>query len=142
VTDIPQTAMTMREVREGLGHTVPPDGVPEATVLPTNYVVSSLPIGHDVRLSYTLNVQYRGDGLYAVVWNVLKFYGLDGTWQYEPNWPEDGSEADAVAEETWLAAHRFDHDTALRLAGQVAPTLTYRGRSVADVLTEGGSTDA
>lgn len=109
----------------------------DSEALPTAYVVSCLPEGHDERLTYTINVQYRGDGLYAIVRNALKFWGTDGTWQYEPNWDnEDGGEAEARAEEKWLAAHRFGHDEALRLAREIAPTLTYRGRTVADALAE------
>lgn len=130
----PRPAMTMRQIREGLGHVKP--GIPEATALPTTYVVSCLPEGHDARLAYTINVQYRGEGLYAIVRNALRFWGTDGTWQYKPNWDEDGGEAEAQAEEKWLAAHRFGHDEALRLARELAPTLTYRGLTVADALAE------
>jgi hypothetical protein len=32
----------------------------------------------------------------------------------------------------WLAAHRFDLDTALRLAQAAAPTVTVNGRTAAD----------
>lgn len=113
-----------------------PEGRVGARTLPTAYVVSCLPEGHDERLTYTITVQYRGEGLYAIVRNALKFWGTDGTWQYEPNWDDDGGEAEAQAEEKWLAAHRFGHDEALRLAREIAPTLTYRGRTVADALAE------
>lgn len=102
--------------------------IPEPTALPTAYVVSCLPEGHDDRLTYTVRVQYRGDGLYAVL-RGLRQYGTDGTWEYEPDHDED-----SPAEHEWLAAHRFDHDTALRLARELAPTLTYCGHSVADAL--------
>ncbi|MGW0577334.1 hypothetical protein ACWD25_15455 [Streptomyces sp. NPDC002920] len=107
----------------------------DITVQPTAYVVSCLPEGHDERLTYTVNVVYRGAGLYAVKRN-LKFADAAGTWEYEPGWPEDGGQADADAEEAWLAAHRFDHDTALKLARELAPTLTYRGRTVTDALND------
>lgn len=125
-------AMTMREIREGLGHKTPPPGVPEPTVLPTAYVVSCLPIGHDERWEYTINVRHQQDGLYTVQ-HGQKLYGTDGTWEREPGWPETGIDEGTV----WLAAHRFDHDTALRLARELAPRLTYRGRTVADALAEG-----
>lgn len=121
-------AMTMREIREGLGHTVPPPGTPEPSVLPTAYVISCLPEGHDERFMYTVQVRYRGDGLYAVK-HTLRCYGTDGTWEYEPDFDEDDE-----AEDAWLKAHRFDHDTALRIAREQAPRLTYRGRTVADAL--------
>jgi hypothetical protein len=130
----PKPAMTMPEIREALGHPVPPPGVPEPTVLPTGYVVSCLPEGHDDRWTFTVQVRYRGRDRFAVEHGIRQ-YGSDGTWSYEPGWAEDGS--DEKAEEAWLAEHRFDHDTALRLAKELAPRLTYRGRAVADVLAEG-----
>lgn len=122
-------AMTMREIRDRLGHQTPPPGIPEPTVQATRYVVSCLPEGHDDRWTYTIRVQYRGNGLYAVLFG-LKYYGTDGRWEYEPDWPE----VDSDGQEAWLAGHLFDHDTALRLAKELAPTLTYRGRTVADAL--------
>lgn len=127
----PRPAMTMRQIREGLGHKVPPVGIPEATVQPTSYVVSCLPEGHDDRWTFTIQVRYRGSGRFAVEYR-LRQYGSDGTWSYEPDWAEDGS--DEKVEKAWLAAHRFGHDEALRLARELAPTLTYRGLTVANVL--------
>jgi hypothetical protein len=129
----PGRAMTMREIREALGHTVPPSGVPEPTVQATAYVVSCLPEGHDDRWTFTVQVRYSGRGLFAVK-HGIRHYGADGTWSYEPDFDEDDA-----AEDAWLAAHRFDHDTALRIAREQAPRLTYRGRSVADVLAEAAS---
>lgn len=102
--------------------------IPEPVVLPTRYAVSCLPIGHDARILFTINVEYRGDGKYALKQG-LRHYGTDGTWSYEPDFDEDDA-----AEATWLATHRFDHDAALRLAQELAPTLTYRGQAVTDVL--------
>jgi hypothetical protein len=102
----------------------------QATVLPTRYVVSSLPEGHEDRYTFTINVHYRGYGRYAVQQG-LRYYGTDGTWSYEPEFDEDDQ-----AEDAWLAEHRFDHDAALKLARELAPTLTYRGRTVADALKE------
>lgn len=108
--------------------------LPEPTTLATAYVVSCLPEGHDDRFTYTLQVRYRGDGRYAIK-HGLRLYGTDGTWQYEPDFDED-----SAAEALWLKAHRFDHDTALRLARELAPHLTYRGRTVAQALA--GDRDA
>jgi hypothetical protein len=128
MTDQSRPAMTMREIREALGHVQP--GIPEPTVQATGYVVSCLPEGHDERWTFTVQVPHRGDGLFAVK-HSLRYYGSDGTWSYEPDFAEDDA-----AETAWLDEHRFDHDTALRLARQLAPTLTYRGRTVADALTD------
>jgi len=104
---------------------------PEPFVQPTGYLVSCLPEGHDDRWTFTIQVKHVGGGLFAVR-HGIRDYGTNGTWEYEPSWPEHSVDEDAE----WLATHRFDHDTALRLARELAPTLTYRGRSVADVLAE------
>ena len=126
-------AMTMREIREGLGHKVPPAGIPEAAVLPTAYVVSCLPLGHEDRYVMTVNVLHQQDGLYVVKWG-LRYWGTDGAWSHKPGWSSEDDEHDDAADAEWEAGHRFDRDTALRLARELAPQLTYRGRSVADAL--------
>lgn len=110
--------------------------IPEPTVLTTSQVVSCLPEGHDDRWTYTVQVKYRGNGRYTVAHN-LKFADANGQWEYAPGFPEDPDEDDFTAEEKWRQAHSFDHDTAIRLAKQLAPTLTYRGRTLADVLAGG-----
>ncbi|GAX57242.1 hypothetical protein [Streptomyces olivochromogenes] len=102
----------------------------QATILPIRYVVSSLPEGHEDRYTFTINVHYRGNGQYSITQR-LRCYGTDGTWSYEPDFGEDDQ-----AEAAWLATHQFDHDAALKLARELAPTLTYRGRTVADALKE------
>ncbi|MGW6741707.1 hypothetical protein ACWGDX_13430 [Streptomyces sp. NPDC055025] len=102
--------------------------LPELTVQPTGYVVTCLPEGHDDRWTFTIQVRYSGHDQWAIK-HGIRHYGTDGTWSYEPDFDEDDK-----AEAKWLAAHRFDHDTALKLARELAPTLTYRGVSVADAL--------
>jgi hypothetical protein len=126
-----KSAMTMREIREGLGHVTP--GVPEPTVLPTAYVVSCLPLGHDERWEYTINVRHQQGGLYAVQ-HGLSYWGTDGRWSLQPGGISEDDEPDDPATVEWEAAHRFDNETALRLAVVQAPRLTYRGRTVADAL--------
>jgi len=137
----PRPAMTMREIREGLGHVTP--GAPEPSVQTTGYVVSCLPEGHDDRYTYTVQVQYRGDDQWAVRYRG-SYINADGerspgfAWSEGPDEPATQAEMDDfdAQQDAWLKAHRFDHATALRLAKKLAPTLTYRGRSVADVLAE------
>lgn len=102
--------------------------IPEPIIQPTRYVVSCLPEGHDDRIIYTLQVCYEGSGLFSVR-HGLRQYGADGEWAYVPDFGEDDAEAE------WLKDRRFDHDTALKLARQLAPTLTCRGRTVADALS-------
>lgn len=102
--------------------------IPAPTIQPTGYVISCLPEGHIDRWTFTVQVRYEGGGLFAVR-HGIRHYSADGTWDYEPDHGEDDD-----AERAWLADHRFDHDTALRLATQVAPTLSYRGHTVAAAL--------
>ncbi|MGW8679589.1 hypothetical protein ACWGNN_00720 [Streptomyces sp. NPDC055817] len=126
----PKPAMTMREIRKQLGHSVIAPGTPDVEVLPTAYVASCLPEGHDERMEYTIRVEYRGRGKYVVRYR-LKYADADGAWDCDPNFDEDDA-----AEEQWRKAHYFGLTDALRLARQLAPTLTYHGRTVADVLAE------
>ena len=136
-----QPAMTMRQIREGLGHIVPPPGVPDPIVQTTGYLISCLPEGHDDRWTYTVRVSYRGDGLWSVQCRG-QYVDVNGqrlpgfSWSGCPNEPATQAEMDEFDAEQaeWLKAYRFDHVTALRIAKKLAPTLTYRGRTVADAL--------
>ena len=105
--------------------------IPEPYVQPTGYVISCLPEGHVDRWTFTVQVKYAGGDRWAVR-HSLRHYSVDGTWEYEPDHGEDDA-----AEAAWKAKHTFDHDTALRIAQEVAPKLTYRGRSVANALSGG-----
>lgn len=137
----PRPAMTMREIREGLGHVQP--GIPDPHVQTTGYTVSCLPEGHDDRWTYSVRVSYRGDGLWSVQCRG-QYVDANGqrspgfSWSGAPDEPATQAEMDAFDAEqaVWLKAYRFDEETALRLAKRAASTLTYRGRSVADVLAE------
>lgn len=98
--------------------------VPAATVQPTRYEVSCLPEGED-RRHFALTVEYRGADRWAVARHG-QCLAADGTWSYEPS-PSN-------REDEWIAAHRFDLDTALRLAREAAPLLTVNGYTVSDAL--------
>jgi hypothetical protein len=92
---------------------------PKVTTTATRYAVSALPADHIDADVFTITVEYRsmGDG-----WCVFRFgRSLDaaGKWGYEYT--------------------RFDLETALRLAEQMAPKLTVNGHSVADVLARAAS---
>ncbi|MFI6560354.1 hypothetical protein [Streptomyces sp. NPDC050534] len=140
-TNEPRPAMTMRQIREGLGHIEP--GQPDPIVQTTGYTVSCLPEDHDERWTYTVRVSYRGDGLWSVQCR-SQYVDADGKrspgfcWSRGPQEPATQAEMDDFDAEQaeWLKAYRFDHVTALRIAKQLAPTLTYRGRTVADALAE------
>lgn len=111
----------------------------------THYVVSCLPEGHDDRHTYSVQLSYRSSGQWAVELRG-RVLGTDGAWSWGFSWEPDLIEP--VTEEemddydkrqaAWLAEHRFDFDTALGLAKEAASKLTYRGRSVADVLAADG----
>lgn len=100
--------------------------LPEPEVRITRYEVSCLPEGDINARGFTLTVEYRGRGLWAVL-DGLWCLGTDGEWDYEmrPSEREDG----------WLATHRFDIETALRLAKEAAPDMTVNGHTVADALS-------
>jgi hypothetical protein len=99
--------------------------VPEPTVQATRYVVSHFqPDDHEGAV-FNLSVEYRGRGLWAVV-RMGSCLDSDGTWSYESIPSERTDE--------WLAGHRFDLDTALKLAKKAAPHITVNGFTVADAL--------
>ena len=97
----------------------------EPTVRETRYEVSLLPEDNINAHTWMVAVEYRGRGRWAVLHHGYCL-GTDGEWSYEsmPSGRED----------EWLAMHRFDLDTALRLAKEHAPKLTINGMTAADVL--------
>lgn len=108
-----QPAMTMREIRESLGHTQP--GRPEVIVSITQYAVSVLPADDINRKTFTLFVELKRDG-----WTVHdghEFYAGDDTWQ--PS--------------AWRAHHWPDHDDALAFAREVAPEMRVNGHTATEV---------
>ena len=79
---------------------------------------------------WTVVVEYRGRGK----WAVLHFgfaLGADGEWDYEPS--------SSNREDSWLETHRFDLETALRLAGEQAPKITVNGLTALDYLARHAS---
>lgn len=117
----PRRAMTMREIREGLGHIKP--GQPEPIVQITRYEVSVLPESDVNRLVYTINVEYRGGDCWAVVRH-QRCMNAKGEWSWESVPSERGDE--------WLAEHRFDRATALELAKWAAPRIVVNGHTAVD----------
>ena len=111
MTDRP--AMTMREIREGLGHVKP--GQPEVIVSVTRYTVSVLPAGDINHKYFALHVELKRDG-----WIVTDGHGF-----YGPAGARELSQS---------TAHHFaDYDDALALARKLAPVLTVNGRSATEV---------
>jgi len=101
--------------------------VPEPIVTSASYRVSCLPPSHHLAPQFTLWVSERA-GRYAVtnLWSCC--LSVDGRWDHEPR-PADRPDG-------WDVRHRFDLPNALRLAKQAARTLTFQGRSVAQVLAD------
>ena len=111
-------AVTQRAEREA-------PAVPTPTVQATQYVVSCLPEGAEGRHSFTLNVAYRGNGLWAVI-DTPYCLNIDGTWDFEHTPSERTDE--------WITSHRFDLDTAMDLARKHARLMHVNGFTVADAL--------
>ncbi|MYV77749.1 hypothetical protein GT352_28025 [Streptomyces sp. SID1046] len=113
----------------------------EPTVTAVHYVVSCLPNDHEDGYLFTIHVEYRDNGLWSVK-NRSQCLGTDRNWSWgfrwsgEPAEPATEAEMDSFNKEqdAWLAEHRFDLETALRLAKEHAPRLMHRGHTVAAAL--------
>lgn len=111
MNDLP--AMTMREIREGLGHIQA--GQPEVIVDVTRYTVSVLPADDINHRTFALYVELKRDG-----WIVT-----DGHEYYGPAGSRELSQS---------TAHHFaDYDDALALARELAPALTVNGRTATEI---------
>lgn len=106
---------------------------PEAQAHPTEYTVSCLPLDHPDADSFTLYVRWTGGDRWKVTTMFKDALAADGEWDGEPLPSERTDE--------WLAAHRFDFDTALALAKEHAPRMTLRARgrvlTVDEILAQG-----
>ncbi|WP_045562766.1 hypothetical protein [Streptomyces sp. FxanaA7] len=95
---------------------------PAPHIQATCYEVSLLPETADPGGTYSITVEYRGDKRWAVLRHSLCLSST-GRW--------DRERVTSEREEDWLDAHRFDLDTALRLAGEQAVDIApakWRGR--------------
>ena len=96
---------------------------PAAT--PTVYTVTCLPEHVEDASSWSLTVEYRGRGLWAVKRHSHNL-ARSGEWDYE--------HIPAEREDEWLAEHRFPLEEALELAKQAAPDVIVNGLTPADLL--------
>ena len=94
----------------------------EPYVRPTQYAVSVLPEDDINSHVYEITVEYRGRDRWAVL-RGRQCLGTDGAWSWES--------IPSEREDEWLDAHRFDLDTALRLAKEAAPHVVVNGRTAA-----------
>lgn len=88
-----------------------------------------LPEGHPEIDVWSLTVEWRGDGLWAICQR-SQCLASDGVWDYEPSSSERTKE--------WRATHRFDLPTALRLAKAQLADIVVNGLSVFDVMERSG----
>jgi hypothetical protein len=99
--------------------------IPEAVVHPTRFDVSCLPLDDINAHGFTLTVEYRGRGKWAVL-NSRWCLSSTGEWEWES--------IPSEREDDWLETHRFDLETAQRLAVEAAPKMVCNGWTVADAL--------
>lgn len=97
----------------------------DVTMRVTEFEVCALPETNINYPHYAITVEYRGHDRWAVC-RMRQCLNVDGSWDWETQPSERGDE--------WLAAHRFDLDTAQRLAHEWAPKMTVNGHTVADAL--------
>ncbi|MEU2086625.1 hypothetical protein ABZ569_32735 [Streptomyces albus] len=90
------------------------------------YEVSIFPQDHPARRHFKIELHHRR-GRWAVV-DGDACLGADGTWA-------EGVEPYGRGED-WLTSHRFDFDTAKRLATEAAPRLVRNGLSATKILAE------
>lgn len=98
----------------------------QVRVQPTEYEVCCLPEDDINAFSFALTVRYRGNGRWAVQRGEHACLGTDGEWAQGVKEYDRGS--------AWLNNHRFDLDTALRMAREAALKVTVNGYTVADAL--------
>lgn len=103
------------------------------TVRITRYEVSCLPEDDINARHFTLKVEYRGRGLWAVT-DGFGCLSTTGEWDYE--------RLPSNREDEWLETHRFDLDTALKLAREKAPKMTVNGMTVGDVIARRAAREA
>ena len=96
---------------------------PEATSTPVRNEVSILPEGDINRHVFNIDVEYRGEGRWAVTRHGMCL-GADGEWAQGIKEYDRG--------DAWLNAHRFDLGTALRLARDAAPHVVVNGHTALD----------
>jgi hypothetical protein len=109
----PKPAMTMREIRDRLGHTAPAE--PEVIVSVTRYTVSVIPADDINHRYFALIVEPTRRGTWAVT-DGHGGYDRDGRWT--PG-RDSGSEY-------------ADVDDALALARRLAPGLTVNGHTAVE----------
>ena len=99
----------------------------------TRFEFSDLPEGDFNRPVWTVAAEHRGGDRWAVI-RLGHCLGADGDWDYES--------IPSEREDEWLAGHRFDRDTALRLAEENSHSVTVNGLTAADMLARHNTQEA
>lgn len=94
----------------------------EPIVHPAAYWVNVLPEDFPDSYHWTIKLEYRGRGLWAII-HSMQVYGHDGTWDWEPS-PSTREEIDG-----WLENYRWTLEEAIDVAKQLAPTVKVMGRT-------------
>ena len=90
----------------------------------TRYEVSLLPESYADADSWAITVEYCRNGTWGV-FRGRRSLGSDGLWDWE--------NGDNLADDDWLASHRFGLETALKLAREYAPKVSVNGLTPADI---------
>jgi hypothetical protein len=98
---------------------------PKPSIRATQYAVNCLPEDGIDSHVFEITVEYRGHARWAVTRH-SQCLDSDGNWDYEIRPSE--------REDDWLDTHRFDLDTALKLAKEHALLVTVNGITVTDAL--------
>jgi hypothetical protein len=101
------------------------------TVRPTRFEVSLLPPEHDGFRYFRVYVELM-DRYGWTVHDGHSCLGGDGQWDH-------GGKSVYGRDDTWIATHRFDLDTAKRLAIEAAPGVNVNGMTAAQALARKGT---
>jgi hypothetical protein len=99
----------------------------EPTVRVDRHVVCCIPEDNINAHLFAVNVEYRGRGLWAVT-RLGECLSASGEWDYEMR--------PSSREDEWLAEHRFDEQTAIKLAKEAAPKVRVNGWTVERFLAD------
>lgn len=105
----------------------------ELFVQPTEYLVSAVPPRVDSWYVWALKVVWRGEDRWAVTDGFRQCLSVSGEWDWESIPSERTDE--------WIAEHRFDLDTALERARELAPLRKVNGFTPAQAIARWGGVD-
>lgn len=116
----------------------------EPIVRVTRHEVNLLPDGVPDRELFGMDVVRHVDGRWSVRRGEHRTLGADGTWSWGYRWCGGDREPETEAEwddyhagrDAWVAEHRFDEQTALKLAREAAPHMRVNRWTAADVLRD------